>query len=290
MYRVTVRTEGVEHLLHDPRDDDAQLLAADLTEEVGRHPTFAFTIAPHHPNKDKIIPMASEVMAYRDGEMICCCRMISSQSDLYNTGQAVCEGESGYLLDSIQRPYEFAGSAWDLFVQLLSIHNSQVEERKRMEPGRLDANEEITRSNKDYATTLGEIQASFCEGKGCYFHLRYGADGKKYLDCVRDYGDINKQAIRFGENLVSLKKKNNPAEFLSALIPMGEEVTGEAGEKKAVSIASVNEGRDYIIHNAAAGKYGMVWGLKNLTGSRSRKRYWQKPGRIWRTQRSCRKP
>lgn len=268
MYRVTVVTDGQEYLLHDPRDEEMQFISADLAEEVGKSETFTFAIPPTHPNKDKIVPFASEITIWRDKAKLCRCRMISSQSDFYNTGQGVCEGLGGYLLDSVQRPYEFSGHAGDLFARLIGIHNGQVDDYKRVEAGRFDPAGEVTRSNAEYVPTLNEMNNAFCIDKDYFLHVRYGDDGKRYLDCVKDYGGTNKQQIRFGVNLVSLDRHVDPQTLVTVLIPTGEDAGDAAGngERKPTDVTSVNGGRDYVVHEAAAGIHGMIWGQVKFDG------------------------
>lgn len=268
MYKVTVKTNGVEYLLHEPRDDSGefQLIDPTLSEEVGKNGTFTFTISPLHPNKDKIIPMASEIFIYKDGEKILCCRMIDSESDFYNTGRATCEGELAFLLDSIQRPYEYTGSLYNFFTQLLNTHNSEVEERKRFLIGNVTiAGTEITRSNSEYSTTMAEMLGQLTDINGGYLNVRYAND-KKYLDYVSDYGGINSQVIRFGENLLDLTKHVEPTTLITALIPTGATITSnDSGvEDIVVNITSVNGGKDYIYDAAAVAAYGWIWGTQSF--------------------------
>lgn len=268
MYRVTVKTNGVEYLLHEPRDDSGELQLIDptLSEQVGKNGTFTFTISPLHPNKDKIIPMASEIFIYKDNEKILCCRMIDSESDFYNTGRATCEGELAFLLDSVQRPYEYTGSLYNYFTQLLNTHNSEVEERKRFLVGNVTiAGTEITRSNSEYSTTMAEMLGQLTEINGGYLRVRYSND-KKYLDYVSDYGGVNNQVIRFGENLLDLTKHVEPTALITALIPTGATITSDDSsiEDTVVNITSVNGGKDYIYDEAAVAAYGWIWGTQSF--------------------------
>lgn len=268
MYRVTVKTNGVEYLLHEPRDDSGalQLIDPTLAEEVGKNQTFTFTISPLHPNKDKIIPMASEIFIYKDNTKITCCRMLDSESDFYNTGKATCEGELAFLIDSVQRPYEYTGSLYNFFVQLINTHNSEVEERKRFTVGNVTiAGTEITRSNAEYSNTMTELISQLTDINGGYLHVRYSGN-TKYLDYVSDYGGINTQVIRFGENLLDLTKSVDPTKLITALIPTGATITSEGTdtEDTVVDIKSVNGGIDYIYDADAVAAYGWIWGSQNF--------------------------
>lgn len=268
MYRVTVKTNGVEYPLHEPRDDSGalQLIDPTLAEEVGKNQTFTFTISPLHPNKDKIVPMASEIFIYKDNTKIACCRTLDSESDFYNTGKATCEGELAFLIDSVQRPYEYTGSLYNFFVQLINTHNSEVEERKRFTVGNVTiAGTEITRSNAEYSNTMTELISQLTDINGGYLHVRYSGN-TKYLDYVSDYGGINTQVIRFGENLLDLKKSVDPTKLITALIPTGATITSEGTdtEDAVVDIKSVNGGIDYIYDADAVAAYGWIWGSQKF--------------------------
>lgn len=268
MYRVTVKTNGMEYPLHEPRDDSGALQLIDpiLKEEVGKNQTFTFMISPLHPNKDKIIPMSSEIFIYKDNVKITCCRMVSSESDLYNTGKVTCEGELAYLIDSLQRPYEYTGSLYNYFVQLLNTHNSEVEERKRFTVGNVTiAGTEITRSNAEYSNTMTELISQLTDINGGYLHVRYSGN-TKYLDYVSDYGGINAQVIRFGENILDLTKSVDPTKLITALVPTGATITSEETdtEDTVVDIKSVNGGIDYIYDTDAVAAYGWIWGSQKF--------------------------
>jgi phage minor structural protein len=268
MYRVTVKTNGVEYPLHEPRDDSGALQLIDpiLKEEVGKNQTFTFMISSLHPNKDKIIPMSSEIFIYKDNVKITCCRMVSSESDLYNTEKVTCEGELAYLIDSLQRPYEYTGSLYNYFVQLLNAHNSEVEERKRFTVGNVTiAGTEITRSNAEYSNTMTELISQLTDINGGYLHVRYSGN-TKYLDYVSDYGGINTQVIRFGENILDLTKSVDPTKLITALVPTGATITSEETdtEDTVVDIKSVNGGIDYIYDVDAVAAYGWIWGSQKF--------------------------
>lgn len=270
MYRVTVVTDGKEYLLHEPRDSDGvlQLIEPVLTLEVGKNGGFTFGIAPTHPNKDKIQALKSEILVYQDEDNIFAGRSIGDESDFYNKGAVTCEGELAYLIDSIQRPYSFTGGGTEFFKQLLDVHNSQVEERKQFLFGSVtvaDIAPEIQRENKDCANTLKTMRSQLVERNGGYLRVRRD-NGKKYLDYVNDYGGINSQVIRFGENLLDLSRYTKPTGIITALIPYGATVESKNAETKdkPVDITSVNGGKDYIFDQAAVDTYGWIWGTQTF--------------------------
>ena len=268
MYRVTVLTNGVEYPLHEPRDDSGELQLIDpvVTLEMGKNGEFTFRISPLHPHIEQILALKSEIYVYSDEELIFCGRHIGKELDFHNIGKVTCEGEMAYLLDSMQRPYNFTGSGADFFRQVLEVHNSQVEERKRFEVGNVtvaDNSPEIQRINAECADTLETLKTQLVGINGGYLMIRR-VGGKKYLDYVHDYGGTNSQVIRFGENLLDLTRHVKPTGIITALIPYGAAIENDNTdeEEKRLDITSVNGGKDYIFNQAAVNTYGWIWGAK----------------------------
>ncbi len=268
MYRVTVITNGTEYPLHEPRDSDGilQLIDPVVTLEMGKNGSFTFRVSPLHPYKDQILALKSEIYVYSDDELIFCGRHIGNELGFNNIGKVTCEGEMAYLLDSMQRPYNFTGSGADFFRQVLEAHNSQVEERKRFEVGNVtvaDNAPEIQRISAECVDTLEILKTQLVGINGGYLMVRRSG-GKKYLDYVNDYGGINSQVIRFGENLLDLTRHVKPTDIITALIPYGAKLESDntEEEEKALDITSVNGGEDYIFNQDAVNTYGWIWGTK----------------------------
>lgn len=270
MYRVVVITDGKEYPLHEPRDNEGELQLIDpvVIQDMGNNGQLTFRIAPGHPYRDQIHPLKSEIIVYQDDEIIFAGRSVGNESDFYNLGKVTCEGEQAYLIDSIQRPYEFTGSVTEFVRQCLDVHNSQVDSWKRFELGNVtvpDAAAEIVRSNKDCSTTLRTLKSQLVKQNGGYLRARR-ANGKRYLDYVSDYGGLNSQVIRFGENLLDLSRYVKPISIITALIPYGASIESDNTEEedKPLDITSVNNGIDYIYDQTAVNTYGWIYGTQTF--------------------------
>lgn len=268
MYKITVSYNGTIYPLHIPGTDDVILLDPILTQEMGKAGNFTFHILPNHPHADKIHPLTSEIYVYEDGEEIFRGRYAGKEEDFYRTGKVTCEGDLAYLLDSQQRPYTHQGSIVDFLNARLAAHNSQVEERKRFALGKVtvaDSNNYINRSDSGYSSTLDCINGKLVKTHGGYPRTRYEG-GVRYLDYVTDYGGINPQLIRFGDNLMDLSQHIKPETIITALIPIGAsvEITKPDGtlDNKKIDITSVNQGLDYIFAEEAVQKYGWIVGVQ----------------------------
>lgn len=85
------------------------------------------------------------------------------------------EGELAFLLDSVQRPYDYSGTISGFLNLLIDNHNAQVEEEKWFTVGNVtvtDQNDYIVRSNIDYVDTWTELQKNLLDLK----RIRKGAD------------------------------------------------------------------------------------------------------------------
>lgn len=271
MYRVTVKTNGKEYLLHEPRDTDGeiQLLEPVVTLEMGTNGTFKFKIVAAHPNKDKILSLKSEVSVYDNDELIFCGRPIGDESNFWLVGEVTCEGDLAYLIDSIQRPFTFTGSTPEFIQKVIQVHNSQVDPEKQFKVGNTtvaDSSPDVVRKNEKCENTLKTLRAQLVERNGGYLRVRH-VENERYLEYISDYGGINSQVIRFGENLSDMTCAVKPTSIITALIPRGAEIETENTEsdtKQYVDIISVNGGKDYIYNQDAVNTYGWIWGTQDF--------------------------
>ena len=269
MYRVTVMTDGVEYMLHDIHSENEQIYDDELSEIMGKTETFNFTIPPTHPNIDKIKTFTSEIRVYQDGKIIFFGRSLTPQWDMYNTSTVQCMGGMSYLADSMQAPFELTGNIDDFITQLLTVHNSMVGTDKQFKKGLVNvAAESITRTLESYSSTLAVLH-NYLDGYNGYLRGRKESDGN-YVDFVSDYGGINSQVIRFGENILDVQKGADASELITCLIPEGDSVdivnADGTKESKVVDITSVNEGKNYIENAIGISKWGRIFGYAKFEG------------------------
>ncbi len=270
MYRVYVEQNGQKYPLYEPLDDEMRIFEPVLTEEPGNAGSFQFRVYAGHKNYSRLQPCNSEVILYRDKEELFRGRILKPEHDFQNMVTITCEGELTYLLDSIQRPRTISGSVNVYIEQLLKVHNEQVEPKKRIEIGYINVagtDMDIERTISAYTSTLALLR-ELPEKYGGYLRIQ-NRNGKKYLDYVWDYGGINSQTIRFGENLLDLNKYVDASGIITCLIPLGGEMEyqDELGETqtKTVNITSVNEGKDYITADQEIlERYGRIWGTQKF--------------------------
>lgn len=280
MYRVYVSSGGIEYPLYEPLDEETIIFEPVLTEEMGSAGSCSFKIHKKHPYFDKIKPCKSEIIVYENTDKVFYGRMLKPEQEFQNMVSILCEGELTYLLDSIQEPFSYHGNLAGYVGKLLEIYNSQVDNEKRIQRGNIviagDGNEEweIT----DYISTLAALRR-LSSAYGGHFRIRH--EGReRYLDYLWDYGGVNKQVIRFGENLLDLTRYVDASQIVTCLIPEGgeEEYKNELGEsqKRTVTIMPVNGGLKYIQNDEAIQRYGRIWGYKKFEDITDPKRLLEK--------------
>ena len=263
-------------LLHDlmiPEEEGYYLKSPTLTEEINKVAEFTFDIYPNHPAFDKLEKLVPNIILEKDGRILFKGRIIKEKQNMDNSKQVTCESVLAFLLDSIQRPFEFQGTPAELFTQFINNHNEQVEEYKRFKIGKttgsnLDNNEYVNRSSEEYLNTYEAIESRLLNIGG-YLLVRYEDDGN-YIDWVDDFGEsggiyVSNQKIEFGENLIDILVENDASETYTVVIPLGvefEEVTneetGEVTPKHRLTIKEINDGKDYLVNEEAVKKYGWI--------------------------------
>jgi len=167
-----------------------------------------------------------------------------------------------FLLDSIQRPYEFTGSITEYLNMLLDSHNSQVEADKRFTLGKVtvtDANDYIVRSNIEYTDTWTEMKSKLLDNLGGYLHVRHEGD-VQYLDYLKEFTLLAPQKITFGKNLLDLKRIRKGSDIATAVIPLGVKIKDAEGKEtdKRLTVESVNDGLDAIVDEEAKAQFGLI--------------------------------
>lgn len=260
-----------DNLIYDPTIAELKIASAKVTLELNKTGSFTFTIYPSNPYIGILKKLKSVITVYQDGFMLFRGRILNDKEGFYGEKQITCEGELAFLLDSIQRPFDFTGTPAELFTQLIQNHNGQVEETKQFKVGNItvvDPNDYIARSDTEYTDTLTLINEQLINILGGYVFIRHEADGN-YIDYLADFDTLNTQTIEFGKNLLDLSKITKGENIATAVIPLGAKLPNESegegeGEgteedAKRLTIADVNGGLDYVYSQEAVDRYGWIY-------------------------------
>jgi predicted nucleic acid-binding Zn-ribbon protein len=251
--------------MHNPamQRESLTALSPKLSLDVNGNGSCSFVIGPGNHCFDLINRRKSIVTVHQDGREIWRGRVMDDETDTYKQKNVYAEGVRACLNDSLAAPYTFTGTAQELLSKLIDEHNDQVEEDKRFTLGRVTcarAGETISGlKNVAYWNTYQEIDEKILSVYGGYLKPRHEG-GVQYLDWLQEYDGSSAQQIRFGVNLLDIRDKNDAGEMFTVLRPLGASEIGEDGEyAPPVSIASVNDGLDYIEDDEAVKKYGRIW-------------------------------
>lgn len=229
-----------EYPIYDPRVDDLIVLNPKCKLEVNTVGEGSFTILKEHPYYNKLQKLKSIFEIRQDDQAIFRGRMTNDSKDFNNRLSVDLEGVLGFTNDSIISPFSFpqdfpdaANSANQVeyfFRWILEQHNAQVEDWKRLKPGKVtvsDPNNYVSRASTDHNTTWEILTTKLCGSSlGGYLLIRYEADGN-YVDYVNGFEYTNVQPITFGENLLDISRSSDATNTCSAILPIGGEVTVE---------------------------------------------------------------
>lgn len=188
-------------------------------------------------------------------------RVLKDEKDFYKRKNVYCEGQLAFLLDSVQRPYQFQGDVPELFSQFIDNHNSQVDDWKQFQVGNVtvtDPNNYINRESAQYPNTFDELTKKLVDTHGGYLIPRI-QNGTRYLDYLKESGKTNSQIIEFGVNLLDITEYITAEDVFTVLIPLGAEQTDEEGNSTGrLTIESVNDGKDYIESDLGISLFGRI--------------------------------
>ena len=266
MYRIYAD----DTLIYDSTLEDYKIGKGQITKEADKSGSFVFSVYPDHPYYSQFVRMKTVVTVYKSGRIVFRGRILDDTTDYWNAKTLTCEGELGFLQDSVARPFDFEGSPADLLARFIAEHNSQHESRdewKQFKVGTVtvvDENGQITRSAGGYGTMLDTMQSALPDSAlGGHFYITHGDDGTDpipTLHYVADYPKTAAQGIEFGVNLKDYTKKVSATDLATCIIPLGAS-NGSDGER--LTIEAKNGGKDYIYDQNAVAMYG--WIVKVVT-------------------------
>lgn len=258
MYRVYC--DGVQ--IYNSKLETYQIFSPSLELELNKTGSFLFTIYQDHPYYGLIKKLKSIITVWQDDYLLFRGRVLDDEMGWHNERKITCEGELAFLIDSIQRPYDYTGTVAGYLNLLVSRHNEQVDESKWFTVGNVtvtDNNDYIVRANSEYTDTWKEMQDKLLGLMGGYLVVRH--DGYiNYLDYLEDINLLSPQKIEFGKNLLDLKRIRKGGDIMTAVIPLGAKLR-DAEDKETderLTIADLNGGLDYIADEEAVAQYGFI--------------------------------
>jgi hypothetical protein len=252
-------------LIYDSTLDDYKIGKGVITLEVNKSGSFSFSIYPDHFYYDDFVRLKTVITVYKSDKIVFRGRILNDVTDYWNNKNITCEGELGFLQDSIIRPFSFNGTPEDLFKKFIEEHNSQVDDFKKFKVGAVtvvDDNNYIARSNSEYESTFSNLNSRLLEGTlGGYFYITHGDNGTDPVPTINylaDFTKVSSQKIEFGANLKNYTKTVKADEIATAIIPLGATI-GDVSDGEKLTIKDVNNGVDYVYSTAGVALYGWIF-------------------------------
>ena len=286
----TIHIDG-KLLYQTGAEDEAQIaLNVKPSLDIEGAGSLSFVLPPGNAQYDSIRKMKSIVTMHQDGKMIFRGRVTETEKDIFNQKTVYCEGDRSFLLDSLWEEQTVQGNAQDLFRQLITNHNAQVESDKHFTVGiitAVDANTTYesemrmeTRRHWDTSSILDERLLGVYGG-----YIRTRTEGNvTYIDWLKDFEEDSGQSIRFSVNMLDLKDKLDAKDVFTCLIPLGwSEILDDGTYSDPVNIRSVNGGLEYIQDDEAIALYGRIWRSKTWGNTKDPARLKEKAQKYLKT-------
>ena len=244
-------------LLYHSKLENLKIFNPSVELELNKTGSFNFTIYPDHPRYRLINKLKSVITVFQDDYLLFRGRVLDDEIGWFNEKHISCEGELAFLLDSVQRPYDFTGSIANFLDMLITNHNAQVEAEKQYTIGRVtvtDPNGTIVRSDIDHANTWDVINKKLLDMLGGYIVVRHEG-GINYLDYLAEINLLAPQSIQFGKNLLDLKRTRKGTDIATVIIPLGAKLN-DSDER--LTISAVNNGVDYVEDSDAIAQFGRI--------------------------------
>lgn len=254
-----IKVYADDRLVYTPSMDEYALQGLQVNISATASGTATITMKSGHPAENAFTMFKTVVTIYRRDSLLFRGRALYASDDFYNFRTITCEGERGFLQDSVVRPYLYQDSPATIFSDLIANHNAQVDATKAFTVGVVDA---ATLDENDYirlessaAEQTATVIEKLLERVGGYIVFTTNDSGQRVINWYADPGYRSDQSIEFGENLLDFSRSGAGTELATAILPYGaaDEMTEER-----VSIASVNDGQDYIVDDEAVALRGFI--------------------------------
>lgn len=263
MYKMFI--DSSENLIQNATKD--KCINGTVEKAINAIDIFDFTIYPKNPGYDLMKKMISNVRLYDNDELIFSGRILDIENYMNDNGEhgksVSCEGDLGFLRDTVQRYHKLSNSTIDSVLKtILNDYNSHSDNIKKIYIGNVTLSVRKYREWEwGYSNTLETIQNLILSNEdfGGEIRLRYGNDGRKYLDYTdTEFSEISDTKIQLSKNMISVTKTSGASNVITRLIPLGKYLSDDTTQR--LDISKVNNNRIYIDDENLISKYGIVEG------------------------------
>lgn len=236
-----------------------KVVGAKLTLEENAAGSLTLTIPPQNVGYTTVKRLSSAISVRREGEEIWSGRVVDEKEDFWKRRILTCEGELGYLNDSVQPPAEYTGLTVIGFLnQLLNVHNSKCKEQFRLGAVTMTDDGHTYTWRTNYETTMQCVSEKLVGVFGGRVRVRK-VDGVRYLDYLAEYPNTNSQIVEFGKNLLDFTKTWDLTELATVVIPRGKKLDKSPIKDMDAytTVESVNGGSIYVAADTIA-QFGRI--------------------------------
>ncbi len=259
-------------VIHDSSEAAYKLIRGVIKQSLGSTPVFSFTASLSNPCYGNLKPLISliKVVNTRTNKKEFEGRVRKIESlKMDNSGnftQVVqCVGFLDYLHDSSQRFKDVSVSNLRGYLQtIIDRHNQSVQPHKRFKLGNVTVNSNNGNVYRGigYEDTFNTIKDKLIDRLGGYLILR-NQNGEMTLDYLASYGEKINQPIKIARNMIEVAKSIDSDELITRLVPVGAELETKETDnsilaRERYTIASVNEGRDYLDDTKLIEEFGII--------------------------------
>lgn len=256
MYQVSLFNAGVETITHYPLPDSTipHLLKAQLSEKAGATNSFNFTITINNAGYNQIFDLITKIVItdISKDEMIFEGRIYNSIENMSSSGEfykdVVCESELAYLNDSITRIWTIENmSVADFVTKIIQNHNEQTLEDMHFTAGNINVEGTIN-CTTEYENSLNCLINKVINVLGKGYLVVRKENGVRYLDYLTAFSGTSDDII-IAKNMKDLQFTKDVTNIATRIIPIG---------KDSLTVASVNDGLDYIDSTEGINSYGII--------------------------------
>lgn len=268
MYIVEIKNGETTTQIHGRK---TKLKSGKISNGINTIDSFTFSMLPDNPGFGLIREFTTRVTVWNTNKerFDFIGRVLYAETTMDEEGHiaktVTCENLFGYLYDSTQTYVDPKNwTVAELLKRLIDCHNSQVEEYKRFKIGIITATDSnaniyigIQREN-----TWAAIGSKLINQIGGELQLRLEEDGI-YIDYLDQIGEVKQTPIALSFNMKAITREQDPAAFITRLIPLGAKLTDAEGNEteERVDITSVNGGINYVEDEEAVAAYGIHVGF-----------------------------
>ena len=252
--------------LYHPWMQDRCTTEGALTQEVNKNGSCDVSVVLDHPLAGSILRRKSLLEVIRFGmtgseETIYRGVVMNTVEDSSLEMEIQTEGDLVFFQDSVIRPFHKTGAdvpgkttPGDYFRWLVKKHNEQVDDFKQFAVGQVTiTGDAADRERNDYSTTRDVLDELIAASGG---YIRTRTEGSvHYIDYLAEYEAAGDQDIRQGQNVVDITKNVKTDDLATRLIPLG---SSTSNNEWPVTIANVNNGKDYLEDAEAVKEYGII--------------------------------